>query len=313
MKILAVIFLTLIISLPIIFFIISYIFFKVVFHFPKKYHDVTFDLPKGPGYQKYGDEKMLALIQKFVDRPYEKVEIKSREGFKLTGKYYHVKDGAPIALCCHGYKGTGIRDFCGGGDIVLSLGQNVLLIDQRNHGTSEGKWITFGIKERYDVGEWINYINDRFGRETTIYLYGVSMGAATALLASLNKDLPSNVKKVLVDCPYSSCKDITIAVGESYGIPSWITKAILYPSCRLYGHFSYNDGDILKEIKNAKIPTLIIHGKADTLVPHEMSIKIAEQNKKMVQLELFDNADHAMSFMEDNARYKKLIKDFLNK
>ena len=51
------------------------------------------------------------------------------------------------------------------------------MIDQRAHGLSEGKTITFGIKERLDCLCWVEYLVERFGKETQILLTGISMGA----------------------------------------------------------------------------------------------------------------------------------------
>ena len=157
-------------------------------------------------------------IAAFLEAPYEDVSITSHDGLKLTGRYYHVSDGAPLEIQCHGYKGNPFVDFAGAWSIAKAAGRNVLLINQRCHGGSEGKTITFGILERRDVMGWIDYASNRFGN-VPILLSGVSMGAATVLMASA-LDLPPNVKGIVADCPYSSPECIIHErLGSKYSMP----------------------------------------------------------------------------------------------
>lgn len=80
----------------------------------------------------------------------------------------------------------------GGYTLCTALGYNVLLPDQRAHGYSGGHTITMGVKERYDARDWTVWARSRFGPEVPIFLMGVSMGAATVLLAA-GLNLPDNV------------------------------------------------------------------------------------------------------------------------
>ena len=103
-----------------------------------------------------------AVIADFLEVPYEEVSITSHDGLNLTGRYYHVADNAPLEIQCHGYKGNAIRDFSGAWQMAKAAGHNVLLINQRCHGGSEGHTITFGIKERYDVLDWTHFVAQKF-------------------------------------------------------------------------------------------------------------------------------------------------------
>ena len=47
-----------------------------------------------------------AAIADFEKEPCEEVSIKSNDGLTLYGRYYHVKDNAPVEIMCHGYKGN---------------------------------------------------------------------------------------------------------------------------------------------------------------------------------------------------------------
>lgn len=117
--------------------------------------------------------------QQLRQREWESVTISSREGLQLRGHYCHVADGAPLDIGFHGYRSSPFLDFCGGAGLSFEMGHNLLLVDQRAHGESEGYSITFGIREREDVLCWVDYARERFGPEVKILLYGVSMGAST--------------------------------------------------------------------------------------------------------------------------------------
>jgi len=130
-------------------------------------------------------------LRAFSDAPFEEVTIRSKEGLTLYGNYYHQKDGAPLEIWCHGYKGNALRDFCGAWAIAKESGHNVLLIDQRCHGRSEGHTITFGILEKTDVIRWIRWANERFG-EVPILLSGVSISTVAAPMDSPNRRISAS-------------------------------------------------------------------------------------------------------------------------
>jgi ABC-type multidrug transport system fused ATPase/permease subunit len=159
----------------------AYICYHITF---KRKHEGPDDPFRGfdmEGFEPF-TPKIHSMIRKLLPIPYEDVYIKSRDRLKLHARYYHKVDGAPIIIKVHGYNGCPLRDFCGGGVEHLDKVYNVLLIDQRAHEYSEGKSTTFGIKEKYDVCDWAKYLVKRFGKDTKIVIYGISMGAATVLM-----------------------------------------------------------------------------------------------------------------------------------
>ena len=96
----------------------------------------------------------------------EEITIRSFDGCELLGRYYHVRDGAPLEIIFHGYRSCAFRDCSGGHSLSRKMGFNVLAVDQRAHGKSGSRTITFGILERQDCLCWIEYANQRFGNET---------------------------------------------------------------------------------------------------------------------------------------------------
>ena len=261
------------------------------------------------GYKQY-EARLRSLIDNIIAEPYEAVEITARDGTRLFARYYHACDGAPLEIQCHGYRSTSLRDFAGSGIAYKSRPYNLLLIDQRSHGESGGNVITFGIRERFDVLDWINYAIDRFGGEVRIVLYGISMGGATVLMAA-GETLPSNVRCVLADSPYSSPIDIIAKVGVEKGFPRFLIRPLAIVGARLFGGFSLTSCSPVEAVKRATVPILVVHGDADTFVPDYMSDEIYASNTNII-LRKFSGADHAASYLSDTEGYLELVDGFVD-
>jgi len=265
-------------------------------------------LPSGEQYEPYHGV-ITQCVDMVLEIPYQPVTIDSYDGTKLCGRYYHQKDGAPILLFLHGYRCSALRD--GNGILLYSrkLGFNVLLVDQRGHGKSAGRAITFGVKERLDCREWVRYLSNRFGMEQRIYLSGLSMGGATVLMAS-DLDLPGNVIGILADCPYSSPKAILCSVIKSMGFPVKITYFLAKLSARYLGDFDIEETSAIEAIQKSRLPILIIHGDDDRFVPYQMSKDCQKAGADRVKLVLIQGAGHGVSHCVDADAYEEAVYTF---
>lgn len=266
----------------------------------------------------YGQEEQIlscketldAAIAAFEKEPYESVSITSHDGLKLAARYYHVADNGPLEIHCHGYKGNAVRDFCGAWQIARENGHNVLLIDQRCHGKSEGHTITFGIQEQRDVVAWIRYANGRFGA-VPVLLCGVSMGAATVLMVSGRDDLSENVKGIVADCPYDAPSNIIRKVlGQDMGMPVPVVYPLIRLGGRVYGGFDLNADSPAEAVKRGKVPILLIHGDDDRFVPYEMSRKIHSCAPEKIRFHTVPGAGHALNYVKDPETYRRVVKEF---
>lgn len=249
------------------------------------------------------------MIDAVNSLPYERVTIRSHDGLTLSGRYYHQRDGAPLNICFHGYRGTPSRDFSGGFQIMRRQGHNVLMIEERAHKNSQGHTITFGVEERYDCLDWIRYALERFGPQTRIVLSGISMGAATVLMASA-LPLPEQVVGITADCPYTSPAAIIRQVGRHMGIPEGVSGFLSAAAARIFGHFRLNAADAAEAVRQTKVPILLIHGEADDFVPCAMSRRIHAANPERIAFFTFPGAGHGLSFLADPGRYEELIRAF---
>ena len=289
----------------------AYATFKIAFYSPNKTQNDDYQIPQTEQMKPFL-ESSVAMIRKLSTVPCETVFVESEDGLRLFGRYYHSKDGAPVVIAMHGYRGTPFRDFSGGSEFYFSSGMNLLLIEQRAHCRSEGHVISFGIKERFDCLKWIDFVRDRFGAETPVILTGISMGAATVLMAS-ELDLPGNVKGIVADCPYTTPKAIIRKICDERYIPADLAYPFLWLGARLFGGFDLTEAGAVEAVKKAKVPILLIHGEDDNFVPCAMGREIAEANPDLIELHTFPGAGHGLSFLVDRPRYEAVVGAFINK
>ena len=281
--------------------------YKETFYTPHKNQGNDLYLSSSMNYQGHNEEA-LEMIKNLQSIPCETVYTKSYDGLKLCGYVYPKNGSNKVAIMCHGYRGTPRRDFSGGAVEMMKAGMNVLLIDERGHGKSEGHSITFGVREQKDVLSWIDFVKQRFGDKVEIVLVGISMGGATVLFSADKVD--DNIK-IIADCPYSSPKDIISSTLEKLQMPPKFFYPIANLVSILFCHTNLNKTSALKTIKNSNHKILIIHGDSDTIVPHKLSEKIYLENKEKIRYELFPGADHGMCYLIDKQRYQKVVKEFL--
>lgn len=284
--------------------------FLRVFYSPKRkvLGENEYELPRGRVYEPY-HEQMRGWMKQIRTLPHEDMEITSFDGLTLRGKYYHYRDGAPIEILFHGYRGNSERDLCGSVERCFALERNALIVDQRAGGRSDGHIITFGVRERLDVLRWVDHVISRFGGDVKIILTGISMGASTVILASA-EPLPDNVKCILADCGYSSAKEIICKVVQKIGLRVKIVYPLIRLGARLYGHFDPEDASPIDTIRQTKIPVILIHGETDDFVPWEMGRDMFEacgSEKKFVSV---PNAGHGVAYMADIEGYLRAVREF---
>ena len=127
----------------------------------------------------------------------EDLYINSFDNLKLHAIFINNNINKTI-ICVHGYKAKdGLYDFGMSARFLNSLGYNLLFVDNRAHGLSQGKYIGFGVLDSIDVNSWVDYLVTNMNQETII-LYGMSMGAATVMNAQNNK-----AKAIIADCGFA--------------------------------------------------------------------------------------------------------------
>lgn len=286
----------------------SICFFKI-FYSPRRKKTEEYPTPTGVIYEPYRAQ-MVEWIKELRAMEHTNVSVVSFDGLTLRGKYYEQKKGAPIEIMFHGYKGSAEQDLSGGVYRCFSLGRNALIVDHRASGSSEGRVITFGVKESLDCLKWVELVIGQIDPNARIILTGISMGAATVMTAA-GMELPSNVVGILADCGYTSTKEIVKKVMRDIKLPA----DLLYPFARLgaklFGGFDPDASSPLEAMRKCRLPIIFFHGDADDFVPCSMS----EENyhactSEHKQLVITPGAGHGLCFPVDQKAYFGALEAF---
>lgn len=213
-------------------------------------------------------------------------------------------------IISHGYKGNG-ETMANYAQLFHELGYNVLLPDDRAHGKSAGRYITFGWLDRLDYLDWLKRIINHDGEDVQIVLFGVSMGGATVEMMS-GEQLPAQVQAIIADCGYSSIDDeLVYLLKRNFHLPKYpFLPAVSAINRRRLG-FNLHQVSSVAQLKHNYRPILFIHGEKDVFVPASMLEEnyAATQGPKVKWI--VPNATHAESFWVNPAAYQQHVRDFL--
>ncbi|MGM8205665.1 alpha/beta hydrolase (plasmid) [Clostridium perfringens] len=247
----------------------------------------------------------------------EDITLKSFDGLNLTStlimnenptnKFIVLVHG--VSIC---YVGS-LKYF----DIFYRNGFNVLIVNQRRHGKSEGKYSTYGFYEKYDVNMWIEYLKSRFGNDIILGLHGESMGAGTVM-----ETIPLNdsIKFVIEDCGYSNFHEL-IGFQITHAYKNRLVRKILRPSLifanffmKTKAKFSMKKIVPIDIVASTSLPMMFIHGKEDYFVPWYMAVDLYKaKTKGYKELYLVEGAKHAEALEVNKILYKKKIMTFIEK
>lgn len=254
--------------------------------------------------------------KKYEDLQYDTLEVFSDEGLRLRGCYYNVNPNSDkVVIIHHGY--TANHYVClQFADIFFEQGYNCLLLDMRGHGDSEGKYATYGYKEREDLDKWVDLMRKKVGNSGIIGLHGQSMGGATVLM--YGGKYGEKIDFIVADCAYSRGKDIIKSQFKQAKVPFYPMYNILNRKLRSVCGFDMNKISPIDDIKGSKVPVLFVHGTGDKLVPHHMSEEMYNAKRgESDRLLLIADAIHVGAYSKDKEKYKREIKifveDILNK
>ena len=257
-------------------------------------------------------ESIPRALQWLQDHNAQEVRTKSFDGLLLRGKWVPAENPRATIILFHGYHTHYIHDFAGIFSLYHSIGLNLLLVRQRSHGESGGKYITFGVRERKDVRSWVDFHNRTHGMDN-VFLGGMSMGASTLLFAA-GEDLPPNVRGITADCGFSSPAEILgHIIRQDYHLPPKLVLPLMEVWARVLGGFSFYECDSRKTLARSKIPVVFIHGTADTFVPCAMSQAGYDACTAQREIHLIEGADHGRGYLFEPDRLTKALVDFFNR
>lgn len=273
-------------------------------------------LGKAISENKASDASSLAAVGKewMHNHGYQKYNMLNADGNMLTAYLFRPKKKSNVyVFASHGYRSEGIGEWCFFAKYyVEELGYNLFVVDHQGQGKSTGQYLGFGSLEARDGIQWLKFMNDKFGKKIKIFLHGISMGSATVMLMTGDKDLPENVRFTIADCGYTSALNEFNYKLQALNIPTWpLVPCLSRKNIKRAKYDFQKDTDALSAVGRAKIPMLFIHGTKDKFVPtymvHELFDNCSSPYKDKF---IVEGADHAESYRVDKQGYEKKINEF---
>jgi len=230
-----------------------------------------------------------------ADSEMDDVSITTADGAVLQGwslRPHHANGDAVILL--HGL-GDNRMGMTGYAALLLHHGFTVLMPDARAHGISGGVLATYGLAERNDIRQWVDFITAR-EHARCVFGLGESMGAAE-LLQSLEAGAPFCA--VVAESPFATFREIAYdRMGQPFHLGPWVGRTVLRPVVevaflRARWRYGLRMWQISPEdsVARTTIPVLLIHGQVDSNIPVRHSRRIHARNAKTEMWEV-PGADH---------------------
>lgn len=230
------------------------------------------------------------------------------DGYRLAGEYFDFGFRKAVIIipgrmesCLYSYFFA---------EPFQQAGYNVLVIDNRSHGLSEGKRCSLGFKEYRDIIRWGTFLHDEKGIESVI-LHGICIGASTALFALTSDTCPDYFRGMIAEGMYTT-------FAESFKNHMIEDKRPLFPLFMatmaqiriLSGANVVSDGPI-KRIDRLTQPILFLHSREDIYSLPEKAQILYDKCNADKQLIWFDKGAHSRIRINNTAAYDDAILKFL--
>ena len=248
-------------------------------------------------------------IKKYLDL-IEQVDIIS-DGLHLFGEYLNFNSNKTVIIIPGRNDGIVFSYYFA--KPYVDEGFNVLFIDSRAHGLSEGKYISVGLKEYKDIQNWARFLKEKYNDETVV-IHGLSIGGATGIYALSLDEVPSNIKGIVVEGLYTNFyetfKNHLIEIRKPVFPFAQLTMILFYLHSsirpRKYGPINY--------IEDIECPILMIQSNDDI---YSLPLKAGELYEKCgsfkKEIVYFDDAPHSLIRLYNKDEYDLVIKHFLRK
>ena len=238
---------------------------------------------------------------------YEEVRFTTDDGVTLAGWLVPAgRETRTAVIVLHGYGGHRLPELAA---FVPWLGEqhHILQFDFRGHGRSDPSLVTLGTTERRDVAAAVRFLESRgFG---PIGLFGISMGAATAIVAA--PDLP--VAAVVADAPFAEVHHPVANRMRQVGYPlAGIGARLIVWFAALRSRTRLRD-PIGSVARLAPRPLLLIAPREDRLISWRQSVRLFEAAQEPKELMVVEGAGHAEAYMVAPEAYRERVLGFFRR
>lgn len=214
------------------------------------------------------------------------------------------------ALVLHGYTGWK-EEMYPFARWYQAQGYHVIVPDLRCQGESEGDFIGMGWTDHFDCDLWIDYIL-RQDTDAKIVIHGQSMGAATALMMTGEKDASAHIAAVISDSSYTDAYSMFgDKIEDWFGLPAFPLVDSARLALLMRGGYDLSDASAIDAVARSHTPTLFIHGADDVMIPAHMSEELYEAASCLKKLLIIDGAGHGQPQDKAPETYYGTIQAFL--
>jgi pimeloyl-ACP methyl ester carboxylesterase len=220
------------------------------------------------------------------------------------------------AVIVHGYSDSKIGGIAWA-PTFRALGFNVLAVDLRAHGESDGAHTTAGFFERHDLSQVIDQVRAARPAETRdeLILFGVSLGAAVVGATAALREC-ADVDAVIMDCPFRDYLSAARTHARAQGLPGKLFQAVALDWARRLSKADFDLCAPVRVIPALACPLMVIHGEADLFVdPVDMRAVEAACRRRPPEwvTEYWEAADthHVLALRTDPVEFRRRIEAFL--
>ena len=277
---------------------------------PPKHTQETEQRLSGGGIDPQVESLLQEAARQLEEKRHQEVILEAHDGVCLCGHWFGRGNAKRVILAMHGWRSGWCHDFGAVANFWLDNDCSVLIPEQRAQGKSGGKYMGFGLLERHDCLSWLHWLNESGCAALPIYLCGISMGAATVLMAA-GLELPGNVRGIIADSGYTSPGAVWKHVADrNLGIHFGFWRVGAQAMCKRRLKVGMDDYTCPQAMAVCPVPVLFIHGTDDQFVPVEMTMENYRACTAPKELLLVPGAGHGMSYFVDADAYRTAILKF---
>ncbi len=232
------------------------------------------------------------------------------DGFKLAGEYCDFGFDKAVIIIAGRTEGCYYSYFFA--EPYRRSGYNVLVIDNRSHGLSEGRINSLGYKEYRDILAWGRMLRESKG-VSSVVLHGICIGGSTALFAMTDKDCPDYFDALIAEGMYTRFGDSFDEHMILQGRPMFPFSPLAKAYIRLCAGADVVGDGPYKRLPLLTKPALLLHSKVDEFSLASTSKAMYDKTGSNCSVVWFRYGAHSRIRCVSKDEYDRTVIDFLSK
>ena len=189
-------------------------------------------------------------------------------------------------------------------------GCNVLVVDTRAHGLSEGKYNCCGTREWSDVIAWSRFAHDELGDDEVV-LHGICVGGAGIVLAAVKPEFPAYVSHIVVEGLFATFFESFARHMKAEKKPLFPVLYEIFLAAWLESGMKVWESAPIRCIHKVKTPMLFLHGRQDTYSVPKQAEKLYAKCRAPKRIVWMENGSHSHLRINNTELYDHAIQEFL--